>query len=230
MHWISGGRVVSILSDVSQIIVTPQILKAVFVGLRRPQGHKFHVTAKGGDRGGGFVEWGIMRQFAVLIGVTILAIVYAFDVNGRADALRYSGPALAWSWYNLLALVALCFVCIEQPRQRSAERIDSRQLATIRSPSGDQNARLADLSITGARILGKPPRKIGERIELRFFDCRVEATIVRITAEDFAVAFLHTFETRIAMIRHFYAGASRKRLGPIRAFSAGAAVLRRVLG
>ena len=58
MHWLSGGRIVPILSDVSQIIVLPQILKAVFVGLWRPQGHKFQVTAKGGDRGRGFVEWG----------------------------------------------------------------------------------------------------------------------------------------------------------------------------
>jgi cellulose synthase (UDP-forming) len=162
--------------------------------------------------------------------VTILAIVYAFDVNGRADALRYSGPALAWSWYNLLALVALCFVCIEQPRQRSAERIDSRELVTIRAPDGDQIAQLADLSITGARILGKPPRLLGERIELRLSDCRVEGTIVRITADDFAVAFLHSFETRIAMIRHFYAGATRNPLGRIRVFMAGAAVVRRVLG
>jgi cellulose synthase (UDP-forming) len=230
MHWLSGGRIMPILSDVSQIIVMPQILKAVFVGLRRPQGHKFQVTAKGGDRGRGFVEWDIMRPFAILIGVTILAIVYAFDVNGRADALRYSGPALAWSWYNLLTLVALCFVCIEQPRQRSAERIDSRELATIMSPDGNQTARLADLSITGARILGKPPRRLGERIELRLSDCRVEATIVRITAGDFAVAFLHSFETRIAMIRHFYAGATRNPLGRIRVFMAGAAVVRRVLG
>ncbi|HME83625.1 MAG TPA: hypothetical protein VKG91_03515, partial [Roseiarcus sp.] len=82
----------------------------------------------------------------------------------------------------------------------------------------------------GARILGKPPHRLGERIELRLSDCLVEATIVRITADDFAVAFLHTFETRIAMIRHFYAGASRSPLGRIRVFSAGAAVLRRVLG
>ena len=88
---------------------------------------------------------------------------------------------------------------------------------------------MADLSIAGARILGKPPRRLGERIELRLSDCRVEATIVRITADDFAVAFLHTFETRIAMIRHFYAGA-RKPLDRIHVFSAGAAVLRRVLG
>jgi cellulose synthase/poly-beta-1,6-N-acetylglucosamine synthase-like glycosyltransferase len=57
----------------------------------------------------------------------------------------------------------------------------------------------------------------------------VEAKIVRITADAFAVAFIHTFETRIAMIRHFYAGGYLKPLDRIRVFRVGAAVARRVL-
>src|SRR5208337_4299723 len=188
MHWLSGGRIVPILSDVSQIIVVPQILKAVFVGLWRPQGHKFQVTAKGGDRGRGFVEWGLMRPFAILIGVSILAIVYGFFINGRADTIRYSGPALAWCWYNLLVLVVLCFVCIEQPRLRGAERFESREVVRLKSASGDRTVQLADLSITGARIFGRAPSGLGERIELEFSDCRAEAAIVRIERDGYAVA------------------------------------------
>ena len=229
MHWLSGGRIVPILSDVSQIIVVPQILKAVFVGLWRPQGHKFQVTAKGGDRGRGFVEWGLMRPFAILIGVSILAIVYGFFINGRADTIRYSGPALAWCWYNLLVLVVLCFVCIEQPRLRGAERFESREVVRLKSASGDRTVQLADLSITGARIFGRAPRGLGERIELEFSDCRVEAAIVRIERDGYAVAFAHSFETRIAMIRHFYAGGYVKPLGHIKIVRVAAAVLRRVL-
>ena len=65
MHWLSGGRILPILFDVSQIIVAPQLLKAVLFGLARPQGQKFQVTAKGGDRNRGFVEWTVMRPFLV---------------------------------------------------------------------------------------------------------------------------------------------------------------------
>jgi cellulose synthase/poly-beta-1,6-N-acetylglucosamine synthase-like glycosyltransferase len=229
MHWLSGGRIMPILSDVSQVIVMPQILRAIVVGLWRPQGHKFEVTAKGGDRGRGFVEWGLMRPFAILIGVSMLAIVYAFYVNGRVDTIRYSGPALAWCWYNLLVLLALCFVCIEKPRMRGAERFDSRELAKLKSAGGQQIVQLADLSITGARIFGKSPLGLGERVELEFSDCRVAATIVRIEAEDFAIAFAHSFETRIAMIRRFYAGGYVKPLERIRILRVAAAVVRRVL-
>ena len=211
MHWLTGGRVIPILSDVSQIIVLPQILRAVVVGLLRPQGHKFQVTAKGGDRARGFVEWGLMRPFAILIGLSILAIVYAFYVNGRADTIRYSAPALAWTWYNLIVLIVLCFVCVEQPRLRGAERFASRDLVKVKLPEGDKTVQLADLSITGARIFGKPPRSLGERIELELSGVRLAAKIVRVETDAFAVAFARTFETRIAMIRLFYAASTSGR-------------------
>jgi cellulose synthase (UDP-forming) len=229
MHWLSGARVIPILSDVSQILALPQILRAIAVGLFHPQGHKFQVTAKGGDRGRGFVEWGLMRPFAILIGVSILAIVYAFYINGRADMIRYSGPALAWTWYNLVVLLVLCFVCVEQPRLRGAERFDSRDLARIKSANGVELMQLADLSITGARIFGKPPLGLGERIELELAACRLAAKIVRIDPDAFAVAFVHSFETRIAMIRHFYAGGYVKPLDQIRILRVGAAVVRKLL-
>ena len=89
MHWLSNGRIVPILSDVSQIIVMPQILRAVVAGLLRPQGHKFQVTAKGGDRTRWFVEWGVMRPFAILIGLSIAAIVSGFlcQREGGHDSL-----------------------------------------------------------------------------------------------------------------------------------------------
>jgi cellulose synthase (UDP-forming) len=229
MHWLSGGCVVPILSDVSQIIVMPQIFKAVFVGLMRPQGHKFQVTAKGGDRTRWFVEWGVMRPFAILIALSIAAIVVAFYWNGRADTIRYSAPALAWTWYNLVVLTVLCFVCVERPRMRAAERFASRDLAKIKLPEGDRTMQLADLSITGARVFGKAPRSLGERIELELNGVRLAATIVRVETEAFAVGFARTFETRVAMIRLFYSGEHLRPLDHIRILRVGASVLRRVL-
>jgi hypothetical protein len=89
--------------------------------------------------------------------------------------------------------------------------------------------RLADLSITGARIFGKPPHGLGERIELELSTFRLTAKIVRIDPDAFAVAFVHSFETRIAMIRHFYAGGYIKPLDQIRILRVGAAVFRKLL-
>ena len=207
----------------------PQLLRAAAAGLFRPQGQKFQVTAKGGDRAHGFVEWRLMRPFVILIAASVLSIVYAFYVNGRVDTIRYSAPALAWCWYNLIVLVVLCFVCVEQPRLRGAERFASREIARAKSPAGEAILQLADLSITGARIHGRPPRSLGESFELDLSGCRVMAKIVRVEANAFAVAFAHSFDTRVALIRHFYAGGYAKPLGAIKAVKVGAAVLRRLL-
>ena len=42
--------------------------------------------------------------------------------DSRADIVSHAGPALFWCWYNIVVLTILCFVCVEQPRYRGAER------------------------------------------------------------------------------------------------------------
>ncbi|MDI2111532.1 glycosyltransferase, partial [Bradyrhizobium sp. Mp64] len=78
MAWISRGRSLAIMTDVSQYIAAPAVLKAVVTGLARPQGHKFKVTAKGGDRNRRFIEWPLLRLYGAALLITLLAIAYAF--------------------------------------------------------------------------------------------------------------------------------------------------------
>src|SRR3984957_13038621 len=187
MHWLSGGRILPILFDVSQIIVAPQLLKAVLFGLARPQGQKFQITAKGGDRNRGFFEWAVMRPFLVLIVVSIAAVLWVFYFNNGASEIRYSSPALAWIWYNLVVLSVLCFVCIERPRKRPAERFASRELVSLKMSDRTQLMQLADFSITGARIFGASPCALGETFELELPNFRALATGVRLEPGAFAV-------------------------------------------
>ena len=228
MHWLSGGRVALILFDVSQIIVMPQILKAALFGLVRSQRQKFQVTAKGGDRNRGFVEWGVMRPFLGLIVLSLAALLWAFYVNGGAAEIQYSSPALAWTWYNLIVLVVLCFVCVERPRKRAAERFASRELVSVRTGDRAQLMQLADFSITGARIFGVPPGAPGDTIKLELPSFRVSAKIVRREADAFAVVFDHSVRSRVRAIRHFYAGGYLKPLGSIQLWRVAESVFRRV--
>ena len=228
MHWLSGGRVTLILFDVSQIIVMPQILKAALFGLVRSQRQKFQVTAKGGDRNRGFVEWGVMRPFVGLIVLSLAALLWAFYVNGGAAEIHYSSPALAWTWYNLIVLVVLCFVCVERPRKRAAERFASRELVSVRTGDRAQLMQLADFSITGARIFGVPPGAPGDTIKLELPSFRVSAKIVRREADAFAVVFDHSVRSRVRAIRHFYAGGYLKPLGSIQLWRVAESVFRRV--
>ncbi|HEY5205668.1 MAG TPA: glycosyltransferase [Roseiarcus sp.] len=228
MSWLSGGKVMPILFDVSQIIVMPQILKAAIFGLARPQGQKFQVTAKGGDRNHGFVEWTVMRPFVILVVLSLAAVLWAFYVNGGSNEIHYSSPALAWTWYNLIVLVVLCFVCVERPRKRAAERFASRELVSVKTADRTQLMQLADVSITGARIFGLPPGAPGDTIELELPKFCVSAKIVRREGDTFAVAFNHTLKSRVAAIQHFYSGGYLRPLGSIRVLRVAESVLRRV--
>jgi cellulose synthase (UDP-forming) len=228
VSWLSSGKVMPILFDVSQIIVMPQILKAALFGLVRPQSQKFQVTAKGGDRNQGFVEWTVMRPFVILIVLSLAAVLWAFYVNGGSNEIHYSSPALAWTWYNLIVLVVLCFVCVERPRHRAAERFTSRELISVRTADRTQLMQLADVSTTGARIFGVPPGDPGESIELELPNFRISARIVRREVGAFSVAFNHTLKSRIAAIQHFYSAGYLRPLGSIRILRVAESVVRRV--
>jgi cellulose synthase (UDP-forming) len=52
-------------------------------------------------------------------------IVHAFVFNVSADRIAFGGLALAWSWYSAIVLIVVCFVWVEQPRRRKAERFTS---------------------------------------------------------------------------------------------------------
>jgi cellulose synthase (UDP-forming) len=228
MSWLSGGKVMPILFDVSQIIVMPQILKAALFGLARPQGQKFQVTAKGGDRNRGFVEWIVMRPFIILLGLSLGAVLWAFYVNGGSNEIHYSSPALAWTWYNLIVLLVLCFVCVERPRKRAAERFTSRELVSLTTSGRTQLMQLADLSITGARIFGTAPCARGEAVEVQLPNFRVSATVVRVEPSAFAVVFNHNLKSRVAAIQHFYAGGYLRPIGAIQVGRVAESVIRRV--
>ncbi len=106
MSWLSSGKVMPILFDVSQIVVMPQILKAAVFGLARPEGQKFQVTAKGGDRNQGFVEWTVMRPFVILIVLSLAAVLWAFYVNGGSNEFTARVPR--WLGPGTISLSSSC--------------------------------------------------------------------------------------------------------------------------
>ena len=68
MAWLSGQRVLPVMTDVSQLLAAREILTAVAIGLFRPKGQKFKVTAKGGDRSKTVIQWRMLITFAAFLG------------------------------------------------------------------------------------------------------------------------------------------------------------------
>lgn len=230
MAWISHGRSLAVMSDVAQYIALPAVLKAVATGLLKPQGHKFKVTAKGGDRDRRFIEWPLVKIYGATLAVTLAGIAYAFILHLRGEHIAYGGLALAWSLYNAVVLMIVCFVCIEQPRRRKAERFERDEPVMFDLGGRIAVYRLADLSITGARFLDEKPLPIGTAVKCTIQRHKVSATVVRRTSNGFAVRFDESLDTRIGLIRAFYAGDYVSAFQGIRAAPVGKAIFTRIFG
>jgi cellulose synthase (UDP-forming) len=230
MAWISRGRSLAIMADVAQLIALPAVCRAIAVGLLKPQGHKFKVTAKGGDRDRKFVEWSLLRFHATMLAITLAGIIYAFVVHVQGDSIAYGGLVLAWSLYNAFILMIVCFVCIEQPRRRKAERFERGDPVLISLDGVSRLARLKDISLTGARLSVDTPPSTGKRVQCTIMGQAVIATVVRTLDDGFAVRFDESLDSRVRMIRAFYAGDYVDAFQGVRALPVGKALVARIFG
>lgn len=228
MAWLSKGRSLGLMIDVSQYIATPAVLKAVVIGLARPRDHKFQVTAKGGDRNRKFVEWPLLRLYGGMLVITLSAIAYAFVLNPSGENIAYGGLAFAWSLYNCVVLTVVCFVCLEQPRRRKSERFASEQTIAIRYDGVERMLRLADISITGARIADLDAPPVGSAVHCEVYGRSIPAEVVRHTGDGFGVHFEERLSIRVQAVRAFYAGEYIRTVHEVRALPVGKAILSRL--
>ena len=216
MSWFSRGRVVPILTDVGQFLTAPAALKAVAIGLLRPIGQKFKVTAKGGDRAVRFLEWPLLKIFLSLLVMAIFAVLYAFTFSSGRVVLGEGALALVWSWYNIIALSLLCVICIEQPRRRRAGRFLSGELATVFVAGHRRVFAMRDVSVSGAQFEGMLDANPGDNVLVRFGDAQVPGKIVRATTTSFAVRFENSLRARVVLVRHIFSAVQDRAIHEVR--------------
>jgi len=226
--WMTRGRVIPIISDVTQLLAASQVLRAVVHGLIKPKGHKFHVTAKGGDRSRRFVQWPLLRTFLAYLVLTLVGVIWAFMFEDGAKLRDSSALCLFWSWYNIVVLTIACVVCIEQPRLRSAERLTAWEAAVVHVGGDALVHRILDLSLGGARLAGSVGYKPNTRVTLVINELRLPATIVRCSQGEYAVSFDQT-ASRTELIRLLYSGRYAAPFLGIAPARIAAAVLGRVM-
>ncbi len=229
MAWISRGRVVPILTDVAQMLTAPAALKAVFIGLLRPRGHKFSVTAKGGDRSQRFIEWPLLRFFLWMLVMTTFAVEYAFALTDRYLLMNEGLLALAWSWYNIVVLFLLCLICIEQPRLRQSGRFAADEVASVFLNGRRRFFRMRDMSVSGAHFEGNAGAPAGTTVLVRVGKHSIVARIVRSTEESFAVRFENSLWARAAMVRHIYSAMRERAIRQVRTTPLVRALVRRIM-
>ena len=229
MGWMARGRILPIMGDVMQLLAASQITQAVLHGLVKPTGHKFQVTAKGGDRTKRFVQWPMMRVFLAYLALTIGGLIFAFIFDDGTRLRDSAALCLFWSWYNIVVLTIACIVCIEQPRLRSSARLSTRGLALIDVGGESTEARVLDVSLGGARLAGVAPTAQGNNVTIVLDGMSIRGMMLRIGADDFVVRFEETAETKAKLIRFIYSGRFSAEVARIEPARVAVAALGRVM-
>lgn len=206
LNFVSGGLVVPIVNDVSQLLGAIPITRAAFVGLLHPKGHPFSVTAKGGDRSRVVVQWRMMLPFAVLFALTLTGLLigivsdrFAFNEAGDGKLIT-----LFWTFYNLLVLATTMIVCVELPR-RERHLDDQPEQATILV--GDRSIRVWIIGLTQntVRVRGATiPDDMPITIDVARVG-KIRAIVSSPTLDGALLLLEPTVEQHEALLRRFYA-------------------------
>jgi cellulose synthase (UDP-forming) len=230
MAWMAQGRVMPVMSDVTQLLAATQIVQAVAHGMFKPRGHKFRVTAKGGDRSRRFVQWPLLRLFATLLMLTIAGVIWAFLLEDGSKLRDSSALCLFWSWYNILILALACLVCVEQPRLRSSDRLPVHdQVAVVDTGNHESAHSILDISLGGARLAGASPAEPGVTVTLGLGSLRMPGTIIRGDTGSFAIGFSNTDGTRANLVRLVYSGRYSATIPQIIPVRVAAAIFGRIV-
>jgi cellulose synthase (UDP-forming) len=209
LYWATGGLIQPVLTDVSHILTMPAALRATVTGLLKPRGHKFKVTAKGGQRDRLQVQWGIIAPFALLAGLTLAGMLYGSlaDYTPERQAAGGTAIVLFWSIYNVVVLLLAMAACVELPRYRREERLATSERVRVSTENDCFTAALEDISLVGARILAPAPGPDGEATILELDGVgAVAGRIVRGSGAGFAVEFIHAEGSCDALTRKLYSG------------------------
>ena len=200
------GVIVPILHDVGQLIGAIPITRAAFVGMLRPKGHPFSVTAKGGDRTKTVVQWGMMAPFLVLLILTVIGLMLGvmFDRFAFHDAGDGKWVVLFWTVYNIFVLSLTVLACVELPRkERHIADVPDRGI--LITEDGIRQEWIRSLTIDEARLRGKG-HPVGTRGELRLKGIGdVPVTVTEQTVDGVRVSLQPTPEQRDALLLRFYA-------------------------
>ncbi|WP_353472718.1 glycosyltransferase [Salipiger sp. H15] len=206
MNLLSRGLMIPVMHDVSQLIGAIPITRAAYSGLFRPKGHKFSVTAKGGDRSKVVIQWRLMMPFALAlilsaVGLTLGIVSDDFTMNDAGDG---KWVILFWTLYNVVVLAVTCFTCVELPRSE-VHMADKPERVTFTAGGRTDELWITSLTLDTARLRGRPypPQTRGV---LHLPDVGdLEVYVIAPTTDGARLQLVPTPEQREALFVRFYA-------------------------
>ncbi|WPB84920.1 glycosyltransferase [Sediminicoccus rosea] len=228
---LSRGRLLPVLSEVSQLVITFPVLATVARTLVRPFGQPFRVTPKGLSSTRITIHWGLLAPFALMALLTAGGMLTALDPWSPARVQEGYALNMLWSLLNLLLLCTVIATCVELPRPRQEERFATDEPAQILLADGTRlPTRLRDLSTRGALVdtAGRVARQ-GELL-LDRGALRIPFRLVRVTEGGLALRFVIGTALRRVLILRLYTGAYRNEVAEPKLGLVMRGMLRRLIG
>lgn len=116
LYWLSGWKVVPVLSEIGRAVGIFHLSRAVITGLFRPFSASFQVTVKGVARDRTHVQWSVLRPFLVLAALTVGGL--AVNLAGLYEPTRWSedlGMNVALTAFVLWIMFLCGLACVERP-------------------------------------------------------------------------------------------------------------------
>ncbi len=225
MFYLTGNRVLPIMTDVTQLLTAVVIVRTVLTGLVRPFGRAFKVTAKGLSTSGVTIQWRFLWPYVVLSMTTLTGVLCHTTHFSPAHGSQGYSVNIVWSFVNITLLALAALACVEPPRRRRDERFSTSEHATLvcaphkenDSSTADHSSRVAcrirDISLGGAsvQVLSEwhsPPGRVELEIYSAADDCvlLLPVTILDTSGQQLRAQFESASWIRHALIRKLFTG------------------------
>jgi cellulose synthase (UDP-forming) len=209
--FLARNTVFPIMTDVTHLLAAPAIVRTVAIGLVKPWGHPFKVTAKGVSTDGVTVQWGLLAPFAIVAIATVLGMLANMSPYSPLNGTRGYAINVFWSIFNVAVLSIACAVCVELPKRRGDERFASGERTTAVLPGeAPRECVVLDMSLGGARLscVGGWGAAVGSgELALDRGAFRLPFAAVRLDPEGaLAIRFKHSDASRRALTRKLFTG------------------------
>jgi cellulose synthase (UDP-forming) len=207
--WASKGANLWFITDATKLVENFSNFSAGLLGLLRPKGHKFQVTAKGGERAQTTIHWSLLRWLIPLYILTIGGILY--NLNGTYAPLNNPDDlalATVWGFYNFVVITISVLLCFDLPRYGDELRLRINENAVV-SDSGmrQYTIKLATMSIKDAFLTGQLVVPVGTKIYLSWRGLRtIPCQIVSTSTNGILISFDDDPQTKRALGQVLFSG------------------------
>ncbi|MDH4411753.1 MAG: glycosyltransferase [Rhizobium sp.] len=162
MAWISRGACLPILNEAITTVEYFSTFRAALVGLLKPMGHKFKVTAKGVERTAYVFHWQLMIPLSLplalyAIGIYLNLIRFPLNVDNPETMLF----TCCWCYYNAAMLIVAIFLCVDLPRSPHVDLFHIDHAATLLVDGEARPVAVKALSPNAAVIAGTGFQDLG---------------------------------------------------------------------